>query len=74
MCPSLYPPLPRSSLSLLLSSYALVYDLGAHTLSLSLLLVTGGMYCEMVTRCVEGVGGRECDEVIANFLANEFER
>ena len=53
----------------------MVYNLGAHTLTISLLLVTGGMYCELATRTVRGnVGGAEFDKVIADFLAAEFEK
>ena len=67
---SFLPP----SLPSLPPSHVLVYNLGAHTLTLTLLLVTSGMYSEVVTRCVCDVGGRECDKVIADFLATEFER
>ena len=53
----------------------LVYNLGAHTLTLSLLLVAGGMYAQLVTRRVcEGVGGEEFDSAIADFLSSEFEK
>ena len=58
-----------------LPSYVVVYNLGAHSLSLSLLLVAGGMFCELATRTVsEDVGGTEFDKIIADFLSAEFEK
>ena len=53
----------------------MVYNLGAHTLTLSLLLVAGGMYSQLATKTVwDSVGGNEFDKAIADFLASEFEK
>jgi molecular chaperone DnaK len=52
-----------------------VYNLGAHTLTLSLLLVAGGMYSQLATKTVRGgVGGNEFDKAITDFLTSEFEK
>ena len=43
-------------------------------MTVTVVMVIGGMYCDLVTKCELCVGGSYCDEVIANFLAMEFER
>lgn len=71
----MYKLLSFSYFHLPLPSYAVAYNLGAHRLSLSLLLVAGGMICELATRTVsEAVGGTEFDKIIADFLSTEFEK
>jgi molecular chaperone DnaK (HSP70) len=56
-------------------SHVVVYNLGAHTLTLSLLLVAGGMYSQLATKTVRGgVGGNEFDKAITDFLTSEFEK
>ena len=63
------------SSSLYISSHVVVYNLGAHTLTLSLLLVAGGMYSQLATKTVRGgVGGNEFDKAITDFLTSEFEK
>ena len=69
---SFSPFLPSS---LRIPSHVMVYNLGAHTLTLSLLLVAGGMYSQLATKTVwDSVGGNEFDKAIADFLASEFEK
>ena len=63
--PSSLPP----SLSL-----ALVYNLGAHSLSLSLLHLTGGLYRTVKATHSSSVGGEMLDTAIAGLLAEEFKR
>ncbi|CAI8030971.1 Heat shock 70 kDa protein 14 [Geodia barretti] len=71
--PTLSSPFLPSSLRI--PSHVMVYNLGAHTLTLSLLLVAGGMYSQLATKTVwDSVGGNEFDKAIADFLASEFEK
>ena len=67
--PSSLPPSLPPSLSL-----ALVYNLGAHSLSLSLLHLTGGLYRTVKATHSSSVGGEMLDTAIASLLAEEFKR
>ncbi len=57
-----------------LRSHALVFNLGGSTLSLTLILVAGGMYRTLLSHTHSSLGGQLLNSPLVELMAGEFQR